>query len=178
MSIPVQSLEKFPNEFEFYKTYWNKKAFVVRNGVPEAVMNELIKPEELLWLSLEEDARSRIVKRGNEQADWIVDHGPFKEELFDTWNDPHEINNLAENPKYAAQLQTLRAANEQWQKGFEDLGMIPETELLKRVEPTGETPKVVTPIIKKINAQNAARFNTLIKLITTIIKLISPQLAG
>lgn len=84
MPTAVQCLEKLPTEFEFYKNYWNKKPFVVKNGAPSSVMSDLIKPEELLWLSLDEDARSRIVKRSRTQSDWIVDHGPFAEGLFET----------------------------------------------------------------------------------------------
>ena len=34
------------------------------------------------------------------------------EELFDSTNDPHEINDLAADPKYAAELKRLRAVHE------------------------------------------------------------------
>ena len=83
MTISVHCLEKLPGEAEFYETYWNKKAFMVKNGMPASVMNNLIEADELAGLSLEEDVRSRIVKKGPTQNDWVCDHGPFDEEVFD-----------------------------------------------------------------------------------------------
>ncbi|MCU0245553.1 MAG: sulfatase-like hydrolase/transferase [Bryobacter sp.] len=54
--------------------------------------------------------------------------GPGKpvEELYDTANDPHEIRNLAADPKYRATLDRLRRAHEAWQRETRDLGLIPE----------------------------------------------------
>jgi N-sulfoglucosamine sulfohydrolase len=55
-----------------------------------------------------------------------------KEELYDCNADPHEINNLAANPKYAEKLKELRGALDKWIEETHDLGAVPETELIKR----------------------------------------------
>jgi arylsulfatase A-like enzyme len=55
-----------------------------------------------------------------------------KEELYDTDADPHEINNLANDPKYADKLKELRAALDKWVEDTKDLGAVPESELIKR----------------------------------------------
>ena len=55
-----------------------------------------------------------------------------KEELYDCNADPHEVVNLASNPKYADKLKELRAALDQWIDQTHDLGAIPESELIKR----------------------------------------------
>ena len=55
-----------------------------------------------------------------------------KDELYDCNADPHEIHNLADNPKYAAQLKELRAALDKWIDDTHDMGAIPETELIER----------------------------------------------
>ena len=55
-----------------------------------------------------------------------------KEELYDCKADPHEINNLASNPKYAKKLNELRAELDKWIEQTHDMGAIPETELIKR----------------------------------------------
>ncbi len=55
-----------------------------------------------------------------------------KEELYDCDKDPHEINNLASNPKYAKKLNELRGALDKWIEQTHDLGAVPETELIKR----------------------------------------------
>ena len=59
------------------------------------------------------------------------------EELYDTENDPWEVNNLAENPDYEAVLERMRTANKAWVTQIYDAGFIPEAD---RVERAGETP--------------------------------------
>jgi arylsulfatase A-like enzyme len=54
------------------------------------------------------------------------------EELYDAEADPHEINNLASSPKHQKQLKEMRAALDRWMKESNDLGAIPEAELIKR----------------------------------------------
>lgn len=60
-----------------------------------------------------------------------------EEELYDTENDPWEINNLAENPEYAEVLNRMRAANREWVLRVKDTGFIPEAD---RVDRAGEMP--------------------------------------
>lgn len=79
-SIPI--LNAIPSISEFYLEYWNKKPFLVKAGVEDDILNQLITPDELAGLSLEEDIRSRIVKKGASDSDWICDHGPFDEKLY------------------------------------------------------------------------------------------------
>jgi uncharacterized sulfatase len=54
--------------------------------------------------------------------------GPGKpgEELYNTANDPHEVRNLAGDPKHRGALERLRRAQETWQRETRDLGLIPE----------------------------------------------------
>lgn len=54
------------------------------------------------------------------------------EELYDTRTDPHEVINLANDPAYAAKLDELRAALDEWEKKTHDLGSVPEDELIRR----------------------------------------------
>ena len=49
------------------------------------------------------------------------------EELYDLENDPHEINNLAGDPKHAEVLAEHRAILEQWIKDTNDQGQYPES---------------------------------------------------
>ncbi|MBN1158792.1 MAG: sulfatase-like hydrolase/transferase [Bacteroidales bacterium] len=50
------------------------------------------------------------------------------EELYDTENDPWEINNLADDPAYAGVLEKMRKAMTDWQKEIRDAGVFHETE--------------------------------------------------
>lgn len=50
------------------------------------------------------------------------------EELYDTENDPWEVNNLAGDPKYKDVLLRMRKANKDWVTHIYDTGFIPEGE--------------------------------------------------
>lgn len=84
------------------------------------------------------------------QAQWFR---PTKvpEELFDTQSDPHELNNLANNPEYQSQLLTLRTEMDRWLSAFEDRGAIPEPEYIEQIWPGGKQPASQTPEFKLID---------------------------
>jgi hypothetical protein len=50
------------------------------------------------------------------------------EELYDTENDPWEVNNLASDPAFKDVLLRMRAENKSWMTEIRDVGLIPETE--------------------------------------------------
>jgi uncharacterized sulfatase len=54
------------------------------------------------------------------------------EELYDVNADPHEVNNLAGDPKFAPVLKEMRAALEEWILKTRDMGAIPEEEMVRR----------------------------------------------
>jgi len=70
------------------------------------------------------------------------------EELYDTEADPHEISNIAADPRRAAKLAELRRAHQRWTKEVGDLGHIPEEELIKQLwPPDGKQPTTADPVI-------------------------------
>ncbi|MGH7200698.1 MAG: chitobiase/beta-hexosaminidase C-terminal domain-containing protein, partial [Planctomycetaceae bacterium] len=68
------------------------------------------------------------------------------EELYDTQRDPHEIDNLADDPQYADVLARMRTALEDWQVRIGDLGLVPEPLLMERMLPEGKPP-VTEPVV-------------------------------
>lgn len=70
------------------------------------------------------------------------------EELYDTDADPHEIHNLAADPKYASELERLRAAHKKWQAETHDPGITPEEEVMERVRPGGKWSVTAEPAIE------------------------------
>ena len=54
------------------------------------------------------------------------------EELFDTQNDPHEINNLAYTAEHQQTLQRMREAHRRWMLETLDTGLLPEAEMCRR----------------------------------------------
>lgn len=70
------------------------------------------------------------------------------EELYDCEEDPHEIHNLASDPRYFEKLAELREAHERWSAETGDLGHIPESVLIKRLwPPDGQQPVTADPEI-------------------------------
>jgi uncharacterized sulfatase len=54
------------------------------------------------------------------------------EELYDLKTDPHEIKNLASDPKYKSTLERMRKVHLQWVQDTKDVGLIPEPEIMQR----------------------------------------------
>ena len=80
------------------------------------------------------------------QAQWFRESKPA-EELFDTWNDPHELNNLAADPAYRTKLIELRNAGQQWMDEVGDMGWMAEDELIERFWPGREQPVTAAPVV-------------------------------
>ncbi len=86
------------------------------------------------------------------QMQWFRKTKP-EEELFDTWNDPHELNNIAGQAKYAAKLKELRQKCDEWVKETNDLNLLPEEEMMKIIWPEGKQPQTADPILKEENGK-------------------------
>jgi 50S ribosomal protein L16 3-hydroxylase len=65
---------------DFLRDYWQKQPLLVRNAFPGFVSP--ISPEDLAGLACEEAALSRIVAHQPDKDRWMLQHGPFPEDLF------------------------------------------------------------------------------------------------
>ena len=96
-------------------------------------------------LHLEEEGKLDSV-----QLQWFRKSKP-QEELFDTFSDPHEIHNLADNPDFHEKLIELRGQCNMWIQANDDKGFIPEAEQIKTFWPNNIQPKTVDPVIKIVD---------------------------
>lgn len=69
------------------------------------------------------------------------------EELFDTYADPHELNNLAALPEYKDKLAELRNECDRWMKSIDDKGLIPEPEYVRSIWKGDQQPTTANPDI-------------------------------
>ena len=72
------------------------------------------------------------------------------EELYDTLDDPHETNNLADDPDHSAELDRLRCALDDWCEKVGDMGEIPESEMVRQWYPGGVQPDTASPVMVPI----------------------------
>ncbi|MEM9722025.1 MAG: sulfatase-like hydrolase/transferase [Bacteroidota bacterium] len=82
------------------------------------------------------------------QAQWFR---PTKdpEELFDCEADPHELNNLADDPEYQDVLAELRTECDRWMEEISDKGLLPEDSLIELLWPGSVQPVSQIPQIEK-----------------------------
>jgi hypothetical protein len=93
---------------------------------------------EYLWLAPSVASWEKAYLNGEcNEIQSIFWNAKTVEELYDTENDPWEINNLANNSEYSEILERMRAANKAWLTRIYDTGFIPEAD---RVDRVGETP--------------------------------------
>ena len=80
-----------------------------------------------------------------EQALWFQ-QPKAKEELYDITKDPHELNNLANDPNYKEDLERLRNICENWVEEINDTGLRPENDLVEEFWPKGVQPRTENPV--------------------------------
>jgi N-sulfoglucosamine sulfohydrolase len=125
----------------------------VRNLTPDATFQNAATKEPTFktW--------EKMAAAGDANAKRLVhdyQHRPA-EELFDCEADPWNRHNLANDPKFAAQLATLRAQLDGWMKQQGDAGQATEMKALERMpkntEGEGDAPKKAKDGKKKKKAQ-------------------------
>ncbi|WP_137679826.1 sulfatase-like hydrolase/transferase [Aurantiacibacter suaedae] len=70
-----------------------------------------------------------------------------EEELYDTWADPDEMANLAQDPRYVRELERMRDALARHQQRFDDQSVGGELAMVKRMWPQLEQPVTQAPEI-------------------------------
>ena len=80
------------------------------------------------------------------QQQWFRLQKP-PEELFDTTNDSHELINLASDSAYSEKLNELSQEMDDWVQDINDLGLIPENEMIEQFWPDRVQPVTQPPII-------------------------------
>lgn len=136
--------DRFDEAYDMRRAARTKEFKYIRNFYPERPMYTPVAYREQMPIMQE---LLRLREEGGlspEQALWFRETKP-EEEFYDLANDPYELNNLAENPDYAPQLEELRKACAGWMAEIDDLGSIPEEEYVLSIWPNKEQPITNTP---------------------------------
>jgi len=76
---------------------------------------------------------------------WFRESKP-KEELFDTFTDPHEVNDLSNDPAFTEVKIRLATELDRWLASIDDLNMKDEQDLIKQFWPEGSKP-ITAPVV-------------------------------
>ncbi len=121
-------------QFKYIRNYmWH-----LTRGQDISYMNEMPTMQEMRRLHAEGKLRGP-------QMQYFEPTKPI-EELYDTAADPHEVNNLAGDPKYKDVLERLRQVHNQWYRETLDVGLIPEPIFDEMKRPEGKFEKTADPV--------------------------------
>jgi hypothetical protein len=116
----------------------DKRFLYIRNYMPYAPWMQHL---GFLWKMKATQAWEQQVLSGkaNEvQSRFFAPKG-WTEELYDMNTDPDSVNNLIENPDYAAVAERMRTALRNWQEEIFDSALMPESETVKRADENNTT---------------------------------------
>jgi N-sulfoglucosamine sulfohydrolase len=138
--------DRFDESYDMVRTVRDKKFRYIRNYYPlkpyvlwVPYRNRMPIMQELIRLSVKDSLEGA-------QKIWFSDTRP-PEELYDCEKDPHQINNLADDPEYREILKRLSGRLNRWMINTNDMGKIPETEMVNNMWPKGVQPVTAPPVL-------------------------------
>ena len=139
--------DRFDESVDMIRAVRSKKYKYLKNFQPEKPYYLPLAFRERLP-SMQELLRMRDSGELDEnQSLWFRKTKP-EEELFDTENDPHELNNIANDPQYANILLEMRQECVDWMNTIDDKGLIKEKELIESFYPNRKARQTESPIIE------------------------------
>ncbi|MEM8889129.1 MAG: sulfatase [Bacteroidota bacterium] len=144
--------DRFDGKYDMIRAVRDKQYKYIRNFQPEKPMYLPVAYRENMPV-MKELLRMREAGELNEvQALW------FKEtkapvEFYDLEKDPHEVNNLADDPTYADKIKELSEEMDRWMEEIGDRGRIEEHEYLESIWPGLIQPETTDPLITEENGK-------------------------
>jgi len=137
--------DRMDEAYDLIRAVRDKRYKYIRNYMPHLsrgqdinYMNEMPTMQEMRRLNAEG-------KLEGPQKQYFEETKPV-EELYDTATDPHEVKNLAGDPKYKDVLRRMRVIHAKWVRETGDIGLIPEPEFDEMKRPGGEFQKTDEPV--------------------------------
>lgn len=126
---------RMDERYDMSRAVRDQKFRYIRNYMPFRIYGQHL---EYLWRAPSIGSWEKTYLSGecNEIQSRFWEPKPV-EELYDTENDPWEVNNLANDPAYNDVLVRMRQANKSWITRIYDTGFIPEAD---RIDRAGDIP--------------------------------------
>jgi len=123
--------DRMDERYDIIRAVRDKRFRYIRNYEP-------FKPYYQFMNTPEQGATMREIRRVHAEGGlpaaaelFMADRKPA-EELYDLVADPHEVNNLVTDPQFASDLNRLRKTHLDWVVKTRDIGLIPESEIVRR----------------------------------------------
>jgi len=116
---------RMAERYDMVRGVRDRRYLYLRNYMPHLTYSQHISytyemPTMQVW-----DRLAREGRLEGPPALWFRPTKPL-EELYDTWEDPYQINDLAGDPAHRAVLERMRAEHRRWMVEVRDLGLLPE----------------------------------------------------
>ncbi len=133
------SADRFDESTDMQRSVLDGRYVYVKNFMPELPLIYRNKYREQIPMNAKLIALNQEKKlEGN--ASYIFMNSKPQEEFYDLKNDPYEVYNLAEDPKYSKKIEEYRLALNDWQLEIGDKGFIPEHDLIESFWPEMKQP--------------------------------------
>jgi len=121
---------RMDERFDMMRSVRDKRYKYIRNYMPHRPWAQHL---NYLWRMQTTQIWERLYLEGKADGPerYFFQSKPI-EELYDTWEDPHEVRNLAKNIDYAEKLSEMRGALKDWIFDIKDTGFLPEGEMIAR----------------------------------------------
>lgn len=140
--------DRMDGQYDVRRAVRDHRFKYIRNYRPEVGAYQDIQFRKNLG-SMRDLLRLRDAGKLNAQQMYWFRAEKAPEELYDTENDPYELNNLADDPEYQSELLRLRQVHEKWMVDINDKGLMSEKDLVWSMWPDGIQPQTSAPVIEQ-----------------------------
>ncbi len=138
--------DRFDSEYDTKRAVRDRRYKYLQNLRPDLGYYLAVTYREQM-ATMQELIRLRDAGALNEaQSQWFRP-SKEKEELFDTWEDPHELRSVAADPAHAEKLEELRKELDRWMAQTQDPGATDERTLVEKIWPNMVQPATAAPIL-------------------------------
>ena len=142
--------DRFDTEYDTKRAVRDQRYKYIRNLQPDRGYYLAVTYREQM-ATMQELLRLRDAGLLNEaQAQWFRT-SKAEEELFDTWEDPHELSSIASDPAYGDKLMELRQELDRWMEQTNDPGAAAERAILEKIWPSMQQPVTSAPVVQREN---------------------------
>ena len=138
--------DRFDEQYDQNRAVRDKRYKLIQYLMPEKSMFLHVNYRDQMPIMQELHRLRKAGELTPTQALWFRETKP-EFEFFDTQTDPHEINNLIDDPAYVDQVAELKQALNRWYKEVPDQMRQDERDYLATLWPGGVQPVVAEPVI-------------------------------